>query len=55
MKERMKDVWARVWCHRAVYAGLAAAYGVGCLGWIDKEVVSQIATGCYVALVMQRH
>ncbi|WGH78124.1 hypothetical protein [Jannaschia ovalis] len=50
--ERIKRA---VWTHRATYAGLALAYGAGCLGLIDKATVSQIATACYVALVVQAH
>ena len=55
MKDWMKRLWARVWCHRVAYGGLALAYGAGCLGWLDAEVVKQVVTGCYVALVVQRH
>ena len=54
LKTKIKEVCNALWCHRAVYAGLAAAYGAGCLGWIDKETVNQIVTGLYVALVAQR-
>ena len=58
MWNQLKDVSVRIactiWCHRMVYAGLAAAYGAGCAGWVDKEMVNQIVTACYVALVMQR-
>jgi hypothetical protein len=43
-----------IWCHRAVYAGLAVAYGAGCAGVLDKEIVNQIVTGLYVLLVAQR-
>ena len=44
-----------VWCHRAAYAGLALAYGAGCLGVLDGETVKQVATAIYVAMVVQRH
>jgi len=44
-----------VWCHRTAYAGLAAIYGAGCLGVVDKDIVSQVATALYVALTAQRH
>lgn len=58
MKERVlevvKAVKAAVWSHRAVYAGLAGAYGAGCLGVLDKEAVQQVVTGLYVVLVAQR-
>ena len=58
MWKQLKDVTTKtitaVWCHRMVYAGLAAAYGAGCAGWVDKGTVNQIVTGCYVALVVQR-
>ncbi len=54
LKEMTKTCAKALWCHRVVYAGLAVAYGAGCAGWLDKEVVNQIVTGCYVALVAQR-
>ena len=58
MWKQLKDVTRKtitaVWCHRMVYAGLAAAYGAGCTGWVDKDTVGQIATACYIALVVQR-
>lgn len=44
-----------LWCHRASYAALAALYGAGCLGWVDKDTVAQMATALYVALTTQRH
>jgi hypothetical protein len=40
--------------HRAVFTGLAAAYGAGCVGWLDKEMVNQNVTGLYVLLAAQR-
>ena len=55
MKDRIKRVCRAVWCHRIAYAGLAAAYGAGCFGWIDKETVAQVVTGFYVAMVAQGH
>ena len=58
MFERLMQVILKcanaLWCHRVVYAGLAIAYGAGCAGVLDKDTVAQIATGCYVALVIQR-
>jgi hypothetical protein len=54
LKDVVKKVACAIWCHRAVYAGLAAAYGAGCAGWLDKEMVNQIVTGLYVLLVAQR-
>lgn len=58
MNERLMQIVTKVacaiWCHRMVYAGLAAAYGAGCAGWVDKEMVNQIVTACYVALVIER-
>lgn len=57
MKERLmqilKNMVAVTWCHRMAYAGLAAAYGAGCAGVLDKDLVNQIVTGLYVALVLQ--
>ena len=55
LKEKMKSIGAAVWSHRASYAGLALAYGAGCLGVIDKDAVAQIATAIYLAMVAQRH
>jgi len=54
LMEVAKRIGCAIWCHRAVYAGLAAAYGAGCAGWLDKEMVNQIVTGLYVLLVAQR-
>ena len=58
----MKDLFdelctkvSTVWCHRTAYAGLAAIYGAGCMGLVDKDVVAQVATALYVALTAQRH
>ncbi|MDD9921750.1 MAG: hypothetical protein OXQ92_05650 [Boseongicola sp.] len=51
----MKTIAKTIWCHRVAYAGLALAYGAGCMGWIDKETVAQIVTALYVALTTQRH
>ncbi len=53
LNEKMKVICKGMWCHRFAYAGLAAAYGAGCLGVIDKETVAQIVTGLYVAMVAQ--
>jgi len=55
LKVKMKVIGAVVWSHRASYAGLALAYGAGCVGVIDKGVVAQIATAIYVAMVVQTH
>ena len=54
LKDVVKRIACAIWCHRAVYLGLACAYGAGCAEWIDKDTVSQIATGCYLILVAQR-
>lgn len=54
LKTKMKKMWAVIWCHRMVYAGLAGAYGAGCFGLIDKDMVAQVVTALYVALVAQR-
>lgn len=53
MKKRIATVAAVLWCHRAVYVGLACAYGALCLG-ADKDLVNQCVTGFYAALAMQR-
>lgn len=55
MKKMMARIAAAMWTHRVTYGGLALAYGAGCAGVIDKEAVSQIATACYEALVVQAH
>ena len=55
MKTKTKTVCKAVWCHRVAYGGLAAAYGAGCFGVIDKDTVAQIVTGLYVAMVAQGH
>lgn len=55
LKEKMKWVAAAMWSHRASYAGLALAYGAGCVGVIDKGTVAQVATAIYVAMVVQTH
>ncbi|MFC6759469.1 hypothetical protein ACFQFQ_08135 [Sulfitobacter porphyrae] len=49
----MTKIACAIWCHRMIYAGLAAAYGAGCAGVLDKDSVAQIVTGCYLALVVQ--
>ena len=54
LKEAMKKMWAVIWCHRMVYAGLAGAYGALCFGVLDKDVVQGVVTALYVALVVQR-
>jgi hypothetical protein len=53
MRTWIKAVWAMLWCHRAVYVGLAGAYGALCLG-ADKDVVNQVVAGFYAALALQR-
>ena len=55
MKEKIKPVCLALWCHRAAYAGLALAYGAGCVGLIDKELLNQVVMGLYVAITAQRH
>ncbi|MEM1429612.1 MAG: hypothetical protein AAGG09_09155 [Pseudomonadota bacterium] len=55
MKERIVKLAKAIWSHRAAYAGLALAYGCGCAGLIDKEVVAQIVTALYAAMFTQRH
>ena len=54
MKTFFEKIAKAVWCHRAVYVGLACAYGALCWG-VDKELVNQCITGFYAALAMQRH
>lgn len=55
MNTWIKTVGKTICTHRVSYAGLAAAYGCGCAGVIDKETVNQIATALYVAMVAQMH
>ena len=55
MKERIKTACESVWCHRAVYLGLALAYGAKCFGFIDAELLAQVVTALYVAMFSQRH
>lgn len=56
MFERIKKTAVKLaqsmWSHRFIYAGLAGAYGAGCLG-LDKEIVQQIVAALYVALVLK--
>lgn len=53
MLEFVLKIANALWCHRAVYVGLACAYGALCMG-ADKELVNQCVTGFYAALAMQR-
>lgn len=53
MKMVMTKAAKALWSHRAVYVGLACAYGALCMG-ADKEMVNQCVTGFYAALAMQR-
>jgi hypothetical protein len=55
LKKNVKFVGKAMWCHRAAYAGLALAYGLACLGWLEKDVVNQIVAAIYAAMVAQRH
>ena len=55
LNDALTKVTRTIWCHRAAYAGLAALYGAGCLGWVDKDVVAQGATALYAVLRAQRH
>ncbi|MEM8801812.1 MAG: hypothetical protein AAGF55_04690 [Pseudomonadota bacterium] len=55
MKKMMKRVGKAVWSHRAVYLGLAMAYGAKCTGLIDAELLAQLVTALYCALFSQRH
>lgn len=54
LKEVMKKMWAVIWCHRMVYAGLAWAYGGLCFGLLDKDVVQGAVAVLYGVLVVQR-
>ncbi len=54
MKSFVVKAAKATWCHRAVYVGLACAYGALCLG-ADKDVVNHCVTAFYAALAMQRH
>lgn len=53
MKTNVVKVANALWSHRAVYVGLACAYGALCMG-ADKELVNQCVTGFYAVLAMQR-
>ena len=55
LKVNMTGACKAVWCHRAAYAGLALAYGAKCLGVIDADMLAQIVTALYCAMVGQRH
>ncbi len=55
MKDWMKKIGCTIWCHRAAYAGLAVAYGAKVCGIIDADLLAQIVTGLYVAMVAQAH
>ena len=55
LKEKMTGVCKAMWCHRAAYAGLALAYGAKSLGVIDADMLAQIVTALYCAMVGQRH
>jgi len=55
LKEKFVKVCAALWCHRMAYAGLALAYGAKCFGIIDADLLAQIVTGLYVAMVAQGH
>lgn len=53
MKKSVVKIAKALWSHRAVYVGLACAYGALCVG-ADKELVNQCVTGFYAVLAMQR-
>ena len=55
LQHNVAKITSTVWCHRTAYAGLAAIYGAGCMGLVDKDVVAQVATALYMALTAQRH
>ena len=55
LKTAMTKITRTVWCHRAAYGCLAALYGAGCMGWVDKDVVAQGATALYAFMTAQRH
>ncbi|MEM9870723.1 MAG: hypothetical protein AAF822_05665 [Pseudomonadota bacterium] len=55
LRHAAAKIAAAMWCHRAAYAGLAAIYGAGCLGLVDKDVVAQGATALYAFMAGQRH
>jgi hypothetical protein len=52
--KRMKKLWAVIWCHRMVYAGLAGTYGALCFGLLDKSVVEVLVAALYLVLVVQK-
>ncbi|MBF9044795.1 hypothetical protein HKCCE4037_15740 [Rhodobacterales bacterium HKCCE4037] len=53
MFEFVSKMIRALWSHRAVFVGLACAYGALCLG-ADKDVVNQCVTAFYAALAMQK-
>ncbi len=53
--KKLKSLVKGMWCHRLAYAGLAMAYGAACVGILDKETLTQVVAGLYVALTAQRH
>lgn len=53
-KMTMKKMWAVIWCHRVVYAGLALTHGAYCFGLLEKNVADLVKSGLYAALVLQR-
>ncbi|MEP0207714.1 MAG: hypothetical protein ABJ370_05115 [Paracoccaceae bacterium] len=54
-RKKLKSVVKGMWCHRIAYAGLAMAYGAACVGILDKDTLTQVVTGLYVAMTAQRH
>eukprot|EP01037_Dinobryon_pediforme_P038571 gene38571-46675_t len=49
MIERIRTAIKRVFCHRVLYAGLAATYAAGCLG-AGEVLVHLAAAGLYLML-----
>lgn len=51
--ERVKAAGAVCFCHRVFYGGLTLAYGSGCLGLIDKEIIAAAVALIYAALTLR--
>ena len=52
MKKVLRTLGLAHWTHRMIYAGLAGAYGAGCLG-LDKDIVMQITAALYCAMFVK--
>jgi len=55
MKERLKKIkehLSKLYCHRMIYGGLAAAHAAACVG-VDHYLVYQALAGLYLLLVVR--